>query len=159
MNGQQESRAVGARCRRRLDVHADVVLAYVDHDGPASCLDDRLEGRDERHGRHHYFFTPLQPERQQRQPEGIETTRNADARRASTACREVVLELLDLRTVDEHPGVDELRDVVEQRVLDLPRDGAKIHERHRRPLPDGLPRECGFGHGRVERYRQAVKRS
>ena len=116
----------------RVEVERDGVDVGEDRRGAA--LRDRLGRRVEREGRADHLVARADPERVERQHEGVGAVRAADALGGAEMLRRLALERLDLGPEDEATRVERLRErrlelCAERRVLRRDVDVGDLHDR------------------------------
>ena len=117
VDGQQEARPLsdcGLDCG---DVDVPVGLRHVHGDRSAARLRHGLQRRDERVRGDDHLVAGLDPGGDQAEAQCVEAAREADRVGGPNVGGERLLELADLRAVDERPAVDQRREGLEQVVL------------------------------------------
>src|SRR3954447_17861861 len=108
--------SVGQSCSHGTDIDVVVVVADIDDDRAAAALEHRFDGGCERERGHHDFVARLELARQQREPQAVEATADADAMSRAAVRSERRLELLDFGPVRECARVDHLLDPFQNRL-------------------------------------------
>jgi hypothetical protein len=138
VHGEEQIGPVRERGFRGRRVEVVVALGDIDEDRRASGLHDSFDRRGERQRGNDDLAPPLEPFREQRQPQGVQSAGDSNALRGPAVRGECGFELANLGPVRERPGADRSLECLEDRLLERFVRRREVEERNQRPGSEKL---------------------